>query len=71
MDDCKAPRPGTASIDAALAGFLESLEEGGVKLSVSDALRLLELRKQLAQEEIREVKVKWVEPRLAPFVIKI
>ena len=69
MDDSE--RPSTRSIDKALAKFLKSLEEGGVKLIVADALRLLELRRELARQEIREVKVTWVEPKPAPYVIKI
>jgi hypothetical protein len=70
MDDHDIPRVDTKIIDEALGCFFGSLAKGEVKMIVADALRLLELRKQLAQEEIREVKVKWVEPEAAPFATK-
>jgi hypothetical protein len=71
MNNADIPRVNLKTIDEALKRFFTSLAKGEVKVIVSDALRLLELRKQLAQDEIREVKVKWVEPKPAPFVIKI
>jgi hypothetical protein len=56
-------------IDGAVKGFLTALTANEVKLTVADVLRLLDLRKQLAHEELREVRVKWVESNPAPFVI--
>lgn len=67
MEDQAAPRCDVAAIDAAMGQFMKSLSEGGVKMIVADALRLLELRKEIAQEEIREVRVEWVESNPAPF----
>jgi hypothetical protein len=55
------------TIDEAIKSFFEDLKNKEKKLSVSDAIRLLELRKQLASEQIREVKVTWVESSKSPF----
>jgi hypothetical protein len=59
-----------AQIDNAVMKFLTTLATREVKLSVSDVMRLLDLRKELAHDEIREVRVKWVESKQAPFVNK-
>jgi hypothetical protein len=52
-----------AQIDNAVMKFLTTLAANEVKLSVSDVMRLLDLRKELAHNEIREVRVKWVESK--------
>ena len=71
MDDQGAPSGAVAKIDAAVAGYLEALQTKEVKLNVGDVLRLLDLRKQLASNEIREVRVRWVESNPDPFAINI
>jgi hypothetical protein len=53
-------------IDDTISKFFESLEASEKKLSVADVIRLLELRKQLASDEIREVQVTWVESNMDP-----
>jgi hypothetical protein len=55
-------------IDVAVAGFLKALADKEVKLAVPDVLRLLELRKQMAYDELREVRVRWVESNPAPLL---
>jgi len=67
MDDQRTPKDAVTKIDAVVAGYLDSLEAKEVKLSVVDVLRLLDLRKQLAGNEIREVRVTWVESNPDPF----
>jgi hypothetical protein len=64
-DTCNA-----AQIDNAVMKFLTTLAKNDVKLSVADVMRLLDLRKELAHNEIREVRVKWVESKQALFVNK-
>lgn len=54
------------TIDTAIENFFKTLKGDDKKLSVADVIRLLELRKQLASEQIREVKVTWVEASEIP-----
>ena len=70
MDDNGKQSDAVSTIDHAVNRFLADLESEAVKLSVADVQRLLELRKQLAQDEVREVRVRWVESSPAPFVTK-
>jgi hypothetical protein len=56
-------------IDNAIDNFLNALSINEAKLSVGDVARLLDLRKEFARDEIREVRVKWVDFNQAPFVI--
>jgi hypothetical protein len=69
MDEQATPDGAVALIDQAVTRFLQALGGAEVKLAVADALRLLDLRKQLAFDEIREVRARWVESNPAPFVI--
>jgi hypothetical protein len=49
-------------IDRLIQKFEDSLETDGVKPSVSEYIRLKQLRKELDVEEPKEIKVTWVEP---------
>jgi vacuolar-type H+-ATPase subunit E/Vma4 len=40
----------------------EKLESGEMKPTVGDFIRLLQLEKELIEEQPREIKVSWVEP---------
>jgi hypothetical protein len=40
----------------------EKLESGEMKPTVGDFIRLLQLEKELTEEQPREIKVSWVEP---------
>jgi hypothetical protein len=40
----------------------EKLANGELKPTVGDFIRLIQLEKELAEEEPREIKVSWVEP---------
>ena len=42
--------------------FEDSLENDGVKPTVSEYIRLKQLRQELDVEELKEIKVTWVEP---------
>ena len=37
-------------------------QESEMKGSISDAIRLLQLKRELAGEELRKIEVQWVEP---------
>jgi len=43
----------------------EKLEADAVKGTLADYVRLLQLEKELDEEEPREIKVQWVEPSKA------
>jgi len=69
MDDEETYKGAVKLIDGAVMGFLEALATKEVKLAVADLLRLLDLRKQLLCDELREVRVQWVESNPAPLAI--
>jgi len=49
------------AIDAAIASIGKHLrEEGGVKGSLTDLVRLLQLRKELGAEDPRNITVRWI-----------
>jgi hypothetical protein len=48
-------------IDIAIAGYLDSIENNEIKLNAGDVLRLLDLKKHVVTEQLREVIVRWVE----------
>jgi hypothetical protein len=49
-------------IEKLIKNFEESLGMDGVKPTVSEYIRLKQLRKELDAEEFKEIKVTWVEP---------
>jgi hypothetical protein len=55
------PRESAAIIDGAISNFLAGLGKKNLKLSVTDVMRLMDLRNQLEREQVREVRVTWVE----------
>jgi hypothetical protein len=71
MDEKETKKDPTSAIDEAVNGFINGLEKNGAKLSVTDVIRLLELRKQLAQDDVREVRVTWADSDPDPVVINI
>jgi hypothetical protein len=47
--------------------LLEKLEQKlgtNMKASLGDYIRLLQLQKELEKDEVREIKVRWVEPEV-------
>ena len=51
-----------ATVDAAILAMNKSLKEKGCeKGSLSDLVRLLQLRKELEQERPRRVSVRWID----------
>lgn len=52
-----------ACVDKAIRKIEEKLEQGEVKATVGDYIRLLELKKQFLADQPREIKVTWVEPK--------
>ena len=61
MGGKKPPRESAEIIDGAITNFLAGLGKKGRQLSVSDVMRLMDLRTQLARDQVREVRVTWVE----------
>jgi hypothetical protein len=60
-------RPGRAIDKAALVNRLlnsieRRLEKDELKATLGDFIRLLQLQKELEDEEPREIEVRWVEP---------
>jgi hypothetical protein len=49
-------------IETLIKKFEDSLGTDGVKPTVSEYIRLKQLRKELDAEEPKEIKVTWVEP---------
>jgi hypothetical protein len=59
----KQSQPATGGgIETLIKKFEESLGTDGVKPTVSEYIRLKQLRKELDAEEFKEIKVTWVEP---------
>ena len=54
-------------INTAIRSILDGLKNNESKLSVSDLVRLLDARKQLASDSVREVKVTWVDTCMDQF----
>lgn len=61
-DQPSKPRRG-GLLDKVIRDFENKLENGEVKLTVGDFVRLVQLRKDLHEEEPKEIRVTWVEPR--------
>jgi hypothetical protein len=63
-DGKSAPRRPSkkGAIETLMKKFEKTLEEDGVKLTVGEYIRLMQLRKELNVEEPKEIKVTWVEP---------
>jgi hypothetical protein len=49
-------------VDDLLAKVELKLSEGDVKASLGDYIRLVQLQKELEEEEPREIRVTWIEP---------
>jgi len=59
-----AAEPGSAeSIRGLLREAEGHLKSKGVKVTLSDYLRLLQLHREMESEESREIKVTWVEKK--------
>ncbi len=57
----RQPKTG-GGIGKLIKKFEDSIEKGGVKPTVSEYIRLKQLRQELDVEELKEIKVTWVEP---------
>jgi hypothetical protein len=49
------------AIQSALEAFEAQMQEAGFKLSLAEYVKLLQLKQELADDDIREIKVSWVE----------
>ena len=52
------------AVDKAIDNMRSKLLDGDFKMTVGEFARLLELRKELSADNIRHVKVTWVDPLL-------
>ena len=53
-------------LDQAIVGIEDRFKANDFKPTMGDYLKLLQMEIDLEQEEIREIKVTWVEPSVAP-----
>ena len=61
----KKAKGGRGSQSAVVSKLLAKVEEkldGDVKASLGDYIRLIQLQKELEEDEVREIKVTWVQP---------
>ena len=49
-------------VDELIVRFEETLGKGDAKATVADYIRLVQLQKELKEEEPLEIEVRWVEP---------
>jgi hypothetical protein len=49
-------------LEKAITGIEDRLKDKDFKPSMGDFLKLLQMEKELEQEETKEIKVTWVEP---------
>jgi len=52
----------SALLEKAINGIEDRLTAKDFKPTMGDYLKLLQIEKELEQEEIKEIKVTWVEP---------
>lgn len=51
-----------ALVNKVLQSINQRLEKDELKATLSDLIRLLQLQKELEEEQAKEIEVKWVEP---------
>jgi hypothetical protein len=49
-------------VDKAIAGIERKLQDQGATLTVGDCLKVMQLQKELEDEQLTEVTVTWVDP---------
>lgn len=55
------PRSARGKLSALLKKFEEQLASGDLRISVADYIRLLQMKREIEGEKVRDVKVTWVE----------
>ena len=53
-------------LDKAIVGIEDRFKSTDFKPTMGDYLKLLQMEIELEQEEVREIKVTWVEPPVIP-----
>lgn len=65
-DEDKSPEPEPAStidiLDRAINSIQKRFSSEGMKATVGEFIRLLEVQKQLQADQPKEIKVTWIEP---------
>lgn len=73
LTTAKESKTGNKNHAKAVDGLLAKLEQrfGGedFKATLADYIRLLQLLKELDEEEAKEIKVTWVEPETEPELV--
>jgi len=59
----ESPTNKAALVNKLLHTIEQRLEKDELKATLGDFIRLLQLQKELEDEQPREIEVKWVEPR--------
>jgi hypothetical protein len=57
----RAPKKRADVVDDLLAKVEETLGQEGVKTTVGDYIRLVQLQKELKEDEPRNIEVRWVD----------
>jgi len=73
--DSTATKPRRQSVKArivekVLLQFEKQMEDEEQKVSVADIVRLMQIQSEAEEEELREIRVTWVEPSETESVIK-
>jgi len=50
------------ALDKAISAMDKRIKDGSYKPSVAEYLKLLQLEQEFEQDEVKEIKVTWVEP---------
>jgi len=61
VNACRKRNGLVAAVDAAVAEMKKRLAEGELKPSVAEFTRLLELQRELIADDVRHIKVTWVD----------
>jgi hypothetical protein len=53
------------TLDRAIKSVEERIQANDFKPTIAEFLKLVQLSKELAQDDVKEIKVTWVEPAVA------
>ena len=57
-----------SALSKAIDGFEKRIQEADFKMTVGDYLKLVQMEKENAQEEPKEIIVTWVEPAAKSYI---
>jgi hypothetical protein len=56
----------SATLDRAIKSVEERIQANDFKPTIAEFLKLVQLSKELAQDDVKEIRVTWVEPAATP-----